>query len=406
MKDAEITEKRALAYKTFTPSTPINAKDLFLGRSELVLKVIETISRPGQHVIMFGERGVGKTSLGNVIHAYLPWGDSILRVKVNCSSGESFSELWKGIFRDIELQSVSKKYQATNAELVALIQHLVDKENPTTITPNDVRFVLSQLPTPTMIVIDELDRIENKKTVADIADTVKTLSDYAVPSTLILIGVGDSLSDLVEEHASITRALSQIPVPRMSADELHKIVKAGMSRMQMEISPILVEKIVRLSRGLPHYTHLLALEVALSAIKDGRLTIREKDYNNAISESIRGAQESIKQTYSKAVMAPRGKNYGIILLACALSEIDEMNSTFAPADVGRALKKLTGRDWALAAFTKHLHEFATPKQGSVLVESGTKGQYRYKFKDPIIQPFIILKGISDGEIQDNLSSQK
>jgi hypothetical protein len=401
MNHEEVIAKRALANKNFTPSAPVNAKDLFFGRFELVGRVVDAISRTGQHVIMFGERGVGKTSLGNVIHTFLPWGKDVIVVRANCSSGETFSELWKSIFRDIELKSSSKGLKPVNEELVGLIKHLVDKENNTTITPNDVRFVLTEIPYPTIIVIDEVDRITDPRIMADLADTIKALSDYATHATLILIGVGKSIEDLVQEHASVTRALSQIAVPRMSPEELQEIIAIGMKNLSMEMPSNVAEKIVRLSQGLPHYTHLLALQTTLAAIDNRRPKIEIEDYEAALRQSITDAQQSIRTSYHKAVTAPRGKHYSTTLLACALAKTDEISGTFAPADVGRALKSITGKDWPVSQYTKHLHEFASEKQGSVLEETGTKGRYKYKFKDPMMQPFIVLKGVADGKVKDD-----
>ena len=47
----------------FTPGAPIDSRDLFAGRTRQIDKAINTIFQRGQHAIIFGERGVGKTSL-------------------------------------------------------------------------------------------------------------------------------------------------------------------------------------------------------------------------------------------------------------------------------------------------------------------------------------------------------
>lgn len=55
----------------FTPASPINEKSLFADRPVQVRKALETISQRGQHAIIYGERGVGKTSLANVLSEFL-----------------------------------------------------------------------------------------------------------------------------------------------------------------------------------------------------------------------------------------------------------------------------------------------------------------------------------------------
>ncbi len=51
------------------------------------------------------------------------------------------------------------------------------------------------------------------------ADTIKTLSDWGTEATIILVGVGDSIDQLIEEHESVVRALVRIHMPRMSVDD-------------------------------------------------------------------------------------------------------------------------------------------------------------------------------------------
>jgi energy-coupling factor transporter ATP-binding protein EcfA2 len=50
----------------FTPHQPIHSVNLFFGRQSLVKKLIEQINTPGQHALLYGNRGVGKSSLANV----------------------------------------------------------------------------------------------------------------------------------------------------------------------------------------------------------------------------------------------------------------------------------------------------------------------------------------------------
>jgi putative ribosome biogenesis GTPase RsgA len=47
----------------FTPHTPVNLVELFLGRTEEVQSIVAQINTPGQHSLLFGDRGVGKSSL-------------------------------------------------------------------------------------------------------------------------------------------------------------------------------------------------------------------------------------------------------------------------------------------------------------------------------------------------------
>ena len=58
--------KRFEANQLFTPSTPINVADLFAGRQDQLSRIVDAVGERGRHVILYGERGVGKTSLSQI----------------------------------------------------------------------------------------------------------------------------------------------------------------------------------------------------------------------------------------------------------------------------------------------------------------------------------------------------
>lgn len=61
---------RQLDYRAadiFSPHAPIDEEQLFAGRLDLIEGLIETVFQRGQHAILYGERGVGKTSLVNIL---------------------------------------------------------------------------------------------------------------------------------------------------------------------------------------------------------------------------------------------------------------------------------------------------------------------------------------------------
>lgn len=51
----------------FTPSRPVRTMDLLRGRDGNVRRLIEILNTPGQHALLFGDRGVGKSSIANIV---------------------------------------------------------------------------------------------------------------------------------------------------------------------------------------------------------------------------------------------------------------------------------------------------------------------------------------------------
>ena len=208
---------------------------------------------------------------------------------------------------------------------------------PETVTPDDVRRLLKQLG-KTLIVIDELDRLEDKRISTLLADTIKGLSDHAVDATLLLVGVADSVDALIAEHLSIERALVQIRMPRMSPPELGEIIDKGLKKAAMTIDEDAKRRIVRLSQGLPHYTHLLTQSAAQRAVQVGRVNVDLTDVRVAIDTALTKAQQSTINAYHQATASPRENMYKQVLLACALAVSDEIGS-FAAVDVREPLSR-------------------------------------------------------------------
>ncbi len=77
----------------FTPASPINEKSLFADRPVQVRKVLDTISQRGQHAIIYGERGVGKTSLANVLSDFLSGlGRTVVAPRVAVASCDNYAD--------------------------------------------------------------------------------------------------------------------------------------------------------------------------------------------------------------------------------------------------------------------------------------------------------------------------
>lgn len=381
--------------KIFTPSAPIDNAALFAGRTPQLLKVINAISRRGQHVVLYGERGVGKTSLANILFEALEsMALGSYEVKaVNCEAGVTFSILWHNVFRNLTFKEGRAGFKSADDDRVAddLLAELV--------TPDDVRYMFEQLEKPTVVIIDEVDRISDPEITTRLADTIKTLSDHSVNATLVLVGVADSVDDLIAEHLSIERALMQVPMPRMSSVELNEIMEKGLPKVGMTISPDAKAQISQLSQGLPHYTHLLALHAAQNAVVNDRLSIDIEDVQAATKTAVDQAQQSVIRAYHNATISPRGNLYAQVLLACALAPTDDLGY-FSSSEIRMPMSTIMGKPYDIPAFSRHLNDFCEDKRGPVLQRTGFPKRYKFRFINPLLGPYVIMNGLKRGLITD------
>ncbi len=388
----------------FSPRTPIAAKDLFSGRYEQVLKLNATISQPGAHAIIYGERGVGKTSLANIgpITFCLETKESLERIvapRVACDSTDSFDSLWRKVFRGIMVtsESIPLGFIFNTTE----DQHpLLDDLNVNEFTPGEVLTILKQLGQccHLVITIDEFDRLPHGKVPQLIADTIKSLSDNNVPVTIVLVGVGDSISELVKGHESVGRHMVEIPLPRMSRPELEKIVKDRLPKLQMTIGEQALKFISLVCAGLPYYTHLLGQHAVCQAILSEHTHVTKSHVDAAMKKAIEDSEREMKSAYYEATHSRQPNTYfATTLAACALTLHDEFGY-FTAAAVRNPVERIRGIQADIPTFSAHLERFSMKEKGGILQQTGQKHQKRYRFRDPLMQPFVIIRSLDDGII--------
>jgi Cdc6-like AAA superfamily ATPase len=355
-------------------------------------QLIEGISQHGRHCALYGERGVGKTSLAAVVSAVIP---RRLTVRVNCGAGDSFSSVWRHVFREIALTTERPRagfVGGSSTDHVSAEQLLPDGD----VAPDQLRRALASIADGTQVTIfvDEFDRLDPAAR-AGFADVIKGLSDYNVPATIVIVGVADDVDELVAEHRSVERSLQEILMPRMSPAELEQIVRLGVISVGMTMEESALIRIVDLSKGLPHYTHLLAQEAAVSAAWDQRDEVVMADVDVAISNAIEKAQQTVRNDYSKATYSPRqGNLYPLVLRAAALVHKDELGF-FAPADIRDPLTQLAGKRYDIPSYQQHLNAFTSEGRAQVLQRKGEPRRFRYRFRNPLLEPYIILRGLNE-----------
>jgi Cdc6-like AAA superfamily ATPase len=395
-----LIQREARVRRAFSPSAPVTSRDLFAGRLEQLVYVGGALREPGQHAVIYGERGVGKTSLATICAAVAAAEREDQRaVKVNCESSDDFGAIWRKVFRKIVVKSQLPTFGFGNGErkvITSASQYLIGVKN---ITPDNVCTGMKLLTQngSLAVFLDEFDRVVDPLVHRLFADTLKTLSDEVTPATIILVGVADDVDELVKEHASVERAIVQVHMPRMSKSELADIVAHGLASVNMSADQSAVNQITALSQGLPHYTHLLAQNAAANAVSRKSNHVRPDDVEKAIETAIKRAQESIRDLYYRATYSTRNNMYKQVLLACACATTDEKGFFTAPA-VRETLSIIMRKPYSTSQFARHLSALSEKERGPILRKEKRYQQIQYRFTDPLVQPYITMRGLRDALI--------
>ncbi len=369
---------RAQLNHTFTPHKSIRDEGVFNGRDRLLQQVSDTVSQPGKHVIIYGERGLGKTSFANVAAKELALAPRVTVIRKSCTVEHTFGMIWHELLHDYELDGKKANQALGDKPSVHDVFDWVNKLHKA----NHYVFIL-----------DEFDRMQDRDGKKLLADLIKQLSDEIDNVTLILVGVARNLADLFADHESLPRAMMQVKMPRMASDELKDIILTRVPDIGMGIEANALDATVSLSQGFPGYTHLLALHAGRAAIARQSIEIAHADLEAALQEALADVQEHIAAAYKKAVRSSRQNNYEEVLLACALAQNDEQGM-FAPSAVSRALEQKLKKKLSGASFSRNLAQFCEKARGPTLIKQGAN----YGFDYALLKPFVLMKGVEKGRI--------
>lgn len=398
MDDVEVLDKLRLIGRSFTPSSPVTERDLFAGRDDQLRTLVITEGQVGQHAVIYGVRGAGKTSLARVAQAM---GNTAHRPYYVCHTGDSFDSIWRGIFGAIYLtQSIpGLGFNASDQSGPVTAAKILLPSEPTALTPQSVGQALQLLTqsAPLTLVIDEFDRPTDSTLRVQMADSLKILADLAVPATVVLVGVAESVGGLLREHESIQRSLIQVEMPPMTPAELNDIINRGMATAGLTFDTDFANEVVEISQGLPHYTHLICLHAATYAVSAHTNHIDMTHLQLAMNQALEDASQTVRERYHAATFSNRETLYKDVLLACARSPRDELSSFGAP-DVREQLRKITKQNYDIPAFANHLTDFSgNGPRGGILRKIGTTRRFRYQFRDPLMPTYVLMRGRLDDE---------
>lgn len=389
--DVDWKSLRTEVLETFTPGPAINEVAQFAGRKATIQRLQDIAVERARHAIIFGERGVGKTSLSNIFHKDLNTPTRTVReIAIDADSADSFDSLWRKVFRRIRWPDEAET---------------LDLQFAGPIEPDHVylqlsRFGQNELP---IIIIDEYDRIREEACRILMTDLIKALTRVPNNPTIVLVGVAENIVQLVRDHASISRNLVQVPMHRMTSEEISEVVTSRTRKLHLKISSDAVWRITYFSAGLPFYAHSLGKYSALTAIENQKLEISEDTVLSSIDRCMADVDYTITESYTRATekIYRKGNIFAQVLGACALAETNDIGQFTATA-VEEPLSAIMGTTYRVPSFSFHLNEMSSPERGGVLRKTGARRTFQYHFAEATMQPYVIMKSLKEGIISKDV----
>jgi energy-coupling factor transporter ATP-binding protein EcfA2 len=379
-------EKLRLINEIFTPSSPVENIELFSGRKNELEEIRQAILEKGQHAVMFGPRGAGKTSLANMSRYFF---EDLMVIKVTCNRNDDFKSIWDRALRKIVLVNPGTEIGYKPSEKPEIIPAYYPED--VELTPTAIENILTALDESILFIFDEFDIIKSIEAKTQMADMIKILSDNLPYISLLIVGIAQSVDKLIGEHHSIERCIRQIELPLMSENEAKELIKYNLNLIGLKTNKNIVDKIVELSSGFPNYLHLLCKHSANEAIKEEKNKIEMSHFNSAVIKSINTSDYSIRNAYHKATSSASGKNqFADVLLACAMANTDFENS-FGSTEVLKEYNSITGAEHKAESINYNLGMLCKRERAEILTKLGRQKNARYRFRKPLLKAFVKLK---------------
>lgn len=373
--------------EAFTPTRPkkeVNA--LFIGRLGTIRRIISAIEEERAHVVLYGDRGRGKTSLANAVEqiavqaGYLP-------SKLTCSAEMGFEEMFRTLLRRIP--AGYHRGDAGQPYVHGRTAGTFDERLPPgPFTVSQLAEVLDEIAgTHVMMVLDEYDRLASEDVKNKLAELIKNMTDKGSPVTLFIIGVAENVDQLLGKHPSIQRALVAVHLPPMSDREIERIILSGSEVAGITFTPESRRIIVNLSKGLPYYAQLLSLHAARGAVARGSREVQRSDMAEAVKRCAEEAERALIEAYHRVIGEGQGRTADVLFLA-AQAQSDAFGS-FLPEDL-LAVPLQPGERHPPADAVASTLDQLTGGNHAVLERVILPGGHRLRFRNQMMRQFVLL----------------
>ncbi|MFA6958482.1 MAG: ATP-binding protein [Thermoanaerobaculia bacterium] len=331
LRDLRALEDRDFGFelqKYFRPQNPVDRVDLLQGRQGQVRQVDRAVASTGRSVFVWGDRGVGKTSLAIAsAQNNLPTG--VHPLVASCDSRSSALSLVKSIIEDLIGKDPLKPTLGLSAELalgpLKLAADRSTRDFEITNINDAVRLLSAGVDKwrenfrgfRPIVIVDEFDLLPEGER-RYFGDLVKQIGDRQLMTTFMFCGVSESFEDLLAGHESAYRYIEAVQLERLYLDDAMEILKTGATALGLEVHPDHQLRAAQISDGFPHFIHLIGSSLFWEYYEDkSRATkLEPRHFETGIIRAVQSTEKRLQELYNKATRKYTG-GWDYILWAAA-----------------------------------------------------------------------------------------
>lgn len=394
--------------EVLSASRPIHSIEHLKGRDKELDTIKKSLYAPGRHVFIFGDRGVGKSSLGQTAAIQYQTADAS-PIFVSGSPDDTFNTVIANIVSQAIGRTRTENIKTTESLSVELrgIKFSEGRESSGIDIAGAIRSIgdavelLSQVASKhsekPAVVIDEFDTIIDAEERNKFAALLKQMGDRSVNLKFIFTGIGKSLDELLGAHQSAYRQLETVELPRLGWDARREIVRSAVEAFDISLNDDVNWRIAMVSDGFPYYIHLVTEKILWAAFssEENVTEVGWDLFQQGLTDAIMSTAAELKRPYEKAVLHRESEFEDIVW---ATADHDDLLRSLN--DMYDSYRVIIGKrhDGRIAIdrnrFSTQIRKLKQDSYGAVLQqEDGRPGWYSYREK--------MLRGFARMQAQAN-----
>ncbi len=416
VKKLEAKEFAHRLEKYFRPQSPVVDAQLLQGREEQLRQVERTAAATGRAVFIWGDRGVGKTSLA-VTAAQRSLGPGVAPLQMSCDARSSMLQLTRSVVDELMGRDPLSGPPEWSASVGAGV-FKAERRSGKSRDPENVHEAARQLQAGVdrwektfpgrrpVVIVDEFDILPQAER-KYFGDLIKQIGDRRIATTLIFCGVADSLEDLLGGHESAHRYIETVKLERLYLDASMAILAAGAEALGVKVHKEHKLRTAQISDGYPHFVHLIGSSVLWEYYDDPHASdgVTRDHFERGILRAVAGTEKGLEDIYHKATRKyTAGWDYCLWALADHHQLIQASNMVFESykriiRDADRLVAKGTALPEIVSSnektpdpldrtrFNRKLNALKAARHGQVV--TGTRAGW-YKFATPMLRGYCRL----------------
>lgn len=375
-----------------TLGRPVNGSGELIGRRDAIARVFNVVGAAGEHLVIFGEQGVGKSSLLNALAEELR-GAGVGVFQAEVQPGDGFDALIR--------RAVGDTQGAPNDEMRfaplppgaedggedggdPLAEMLPEGEAG----PGDIAEFLDQtLAGHPVLILDDYHRLADAMADRAVCDLIKALSEAKSQATVILCGQAGNAEDLIDNHDRVFDFLVEVPLRLFRPNEILHVLDRAADATGLAFQDDARKLILTASLGLPGAVQALTRDAVAATLAGGKATVGTDAVLAAFNTSAEAVADEVRTPVDALVGEDPEDEMAQTLFAVAAAHTDGFGRFFKAQVMVSLRRRYPHLDEGEEALLATLDSLAGEDADSLLHKRGTE----YRFASIWMKHYLLLR---------------